>query len=101
MPTLGLSFLPFLLLLGAGYAVGACSRRSPGAPAAATAASFNFLTGPEPAIRSLLAQFGVIAEPSENIWKHTLATLLIDRDGKIGHRIDGSAWEAENVLKRL
>ncbi|MBI5689114.1 MAG: SCO family protein [Verrucomicrobia bacterium] len=63
--------------------------------------NFNFLTGPEPAIRSLLAQFGVIAEPSDNIWKHTLATLLIDRDGKIVHRADGSAWEAEDFLKRL
>ena len=65
------------------------------------AANFSFLTGPEPAIRSLLAQFGVIAEPSENIWKHTLATLLIDRDGKIIHRIDGSAWDPEDILQRL
>ena len=65
------------------------------------ASNFNFLTGPEPAIRSLLAQFGVIAEPSENIWKHTLATLLIDRDGKIIHRIDGSGWEPADLLKRL
>ena len=65
------------------------------------ASNFHFLTGPEPAIRNLLAQFGVIAEPSENIWKHTLATLLIDRDGKIIHRIDGSAWEPADLLKRL
>jgi protein SCO1/2 len=65
------------------------------------ASNFNFLTGPEPAIRSLLTQFGVIAEPGENIWKHTLATLLIGRDGKILHRIDGSAWEPDDLLKRL
>lgn len=65
------------------------------------ASNFNFLTGPEPAIRSLLAQFGVIAEPSESIWKHTLATLLIDGDGKIAHRIDGSTWDPEDFLKRL
>lgn len=64
-------------------------------------ANFHFLTGPEPAIRSLLTQFGVIAEPGENIWQHTLATLLIDRDGRIIHRIDGSAWEPEDLLKRL
>lgn len=65
------------------------------------ASNFNFLTGPEPAIRSLLTQFGVIAEPSENIWKHTLATLLIDRDGRIVHRLDGSNWDPEEFLKRL
>lgn len=63
--------------------------------------NFNFLTGPEPAIRSLLAQFGVLVEPSENIWKHTLATLLIDRDGKIVHRVDGSGWTPEDFLQRL
>jgi protein SCO1/2 len=65
------------------------------------ASNFNFLTGPEPAIRSLLTQFGVIAEPSADIWKHTLATLLIGRDGKIIHRIDGSVWDPEDILKRL
>ena len=64
-------------------------------------ANFNFLTGPESAIRDLLAQFGVIAVPSENIWKHTLATVLIDRDGRIIHRIDGSAWEPADLLQRL
>lgn len=63
--------------------------------------NFSFLTGPENAIRDLLAQFGVIAEPSESIFKHTLATLLIDRDGKILHRVDGSTWSVEDFLQRL
>ena len=53
-------------------------------------ANFSFLTGPENAIRDLLAQFGVIAEPGESIFKHTLSTLLIGRDGRILHRVDGS-----------
>ncbi len=64
-------------------------------------ANFSFLTGPVSAVRDLLTQFGVIAEKSDNIWKHSLATLLIDRDGKIAHRIDGSTWEPEDFLKRL
>jgi protein SCO1/2 len=63
--------------------------------------NFSFLTGPEPAIRDLLVQFGVLAEPGENIFKHTLATLLIDRDGRILHRIDGSQWNPEDLLARL
>jgi protein SCO1/2 len=62
---------------------------------------WSFLTGPEPAIRDLLAQFGVIAEPGENVFKHSLATLLIGRDGKIQHRIDGSAWSPDEFLARL
>lgn len=65
------------------------------------AANFSFLTGPEEAIRSLLSQFGVIAEPGENIWKHTLATVLIDREGRIIHRADGSNWSPEEFLGRL
>jgi protein SCO1/2 len=63
--------------------------------------TFSFLTGPETAVRDLLTQFGVIAEKGDNIWKHTLATLLIDRDGKIAHRVDGSTWEPDEFLRRL
>jgi protein SCO1/2 len=61
--------------------------------------NFSFLTGPERAIRDLLAQFGIIAEPGENIFKHTLATLLIGTDGKILHREDGSAWSPDDFIK--
>jgi len=63
--------------------------------------NFTFLTGPEAAIRDLLTQFGVIAEPGENVFKHTLATLLIGPDGRIVHRIDGSQWSPDDILSRL
>lgn len=63
--------------------------------------NFSFLTGPEKAIRDLLTQFGVIAEPGDNIFKHTLATLLIGPDGKILHRVDGSTWMPDDFLKYL
>jgi|688.fasta_scaffold26023_2 cytochrome oxidase Cu insertion factor (SCO1/SenC/PrrC family)/Cu/Ag efflux protein CusF len=63
--------------------------------------NFQFLTGSEAAVRRLLAQFGVIAEPSENIWKHTLATVLIDRDGRITQRVEGSTWDPEIFLRLL
>ncbi|MBI5771545.1 MAG: SCO family protein [Verrucomicrobia bacterium] len=63
--------------------------------------NFSFLTGPEGAIRDLLAQFGVIAEPGENVFKHTLATLLIGPDGRIIHRLDGSNWSPDDFLKFL
>jgi protein SCO1/2 len=64
-------------------------------------ANFSFLTGPEAAIRDLLLQFGVLVEPGENLFKHTLATLVIDRDGRIVHRIDGSQWTPADVAARL
>ncbi len=64
-------------------------------------ANFSFLTGPENAIRDLLAQFGVIARPGENVFKHTLSTLLIGPNGTILHRVDGSTWSPEEFLNRL
>lgn len=63
--------------------------------------NFRFLTGPEAAVKNLLTQFGVVALPGEGILKHSLATLLIDENGKIVHREDGSRWEAEAFLSRL
>ncbi|MFM9030725.1 MAG: SCO family protein, partial [Opitutaceae bacterium] len=44
--------------------------------------NFSFLTGPEGAIRDLLTQFGVITQLQGDILQHTLATLLIDPQGR-------------------
>ena len=64
-------------------------------------ANFTFLTGSNQAIADLLQQFGVYAIPGENLFRHTLATILIGADGKIVHRTDESSWEPEEFLKRL
>ncbi len=63
--------------------------------------NFSFLTGPEGAIRDLLAQFGVIAEFDGDLLKHTLATLVIDEHGKIAFREDGSAWDPAKLVAHL
>ncbi len=63
--------------------------------------NFSFLTGPEPAISALLTQFGVIAEFKDGLLKHTLATLLIDRQGRIVHRADGSTWEPADFVAKM
>jgi len=63
--------------------------------------NFSLLTGPESAVKDLLTQFGVIAEFEGGLLKHTLATLLINEQGKIAHRVDGSAWEAADFVRRL
>lgn len=63
--------------------------------------NFTFLTGPENAVRDLLTGFGVLVAPGENIFKHTLATVLIDEHGRIVHRVDGSGWTPEDFLQRL
>jgi protein SCO1 len=63
--------------------------------------NFSFLTGPETAIKDLLAQFGVIAEFDGDLIKHTLSTLLVDENGKIIHRADGSQWEPKDFVAKM
>jgi protein SCO1/2 len=63
--------------------------------------NYSFLTGPEAAIRSLLAQFGVLKEFQGNILNHTATTLLIDETGRIIHRADGSTWDVQEFVQKL
>jgi protein SCO1 len=63
--------------------------------------NFTLLTGPENAIKSLLSTFGVLASFQGDLLNHTLATVLIDENGKIIHRADGSRWEPQEFLGKL
>lgn len=63
--------------------------------------NFSFLTGPDSAIKDLLTQFGVIAEMKGDLLTHTLTTLLIDENGKIVHRTDGSQWEPKDFVAKM
>ncbi len=70
-------------------------------------ANFSFLTGPEGAIKDLLKQFGVLAELEAGaktevpLIKHTLATLLINEQGKIVWRADGSQWKPAEFVEKM
>ena len=63
--------------------------------------NFSFHTGPESAIKDLLAQFGVITAFEGDIINHTLATVLIDANGRIVHRADGSVWEPKDFVAKM
>jgi protein SCO1 len=63
--------------------------------------NFSFLTGPDLAVRHLLAQLGVIREFEGATIKHTLATVLINEAGKITYRVDGSVWQVDDFVQRL
>jgi protein SCO1/2 len=63
--------------------------------------NFSFLTGPESAIKDLLAQFGVLTEFKGPILNHTLATILINEQGRIIHRFDGSNWEPRDFVAKM
>ncbi len=63
--------------------------------------NFTFLTGPDSAVRHLLAQLGVLREFEGNTIKHSLATVLINEDGRIVHRVDGSLWQVSDFVERM
>jgi protein SCO1/2 len=63
--------------------------------------NWSFLTGPDAAVRHLLAQLGVIREFEGATIKHTLATVLINEQGKISYRVDGSVWLVDDFVRRL
>lgn len=63
--------------------------------------NYSFLTGPESAIKSLLAQFGVLVSFQGELLNHTLATVLIDEHGRIVHRVDGSRWEPKEFIDKM
>ena len=63
--------------------------------------NWSFLTGPDAAVRHLLAQLGILREFEGDTIKHTLATVLVDEQGRIIHRVDGSAWEPEEFIARM
>jgi len=63
--------------------------------------NYSFMTGPESAIKDLLRQFGVIAEVEGPLIQHTLATLLIDEEGRIIDRADGSRWDPDQFVRKI
>jgi protein SCO1 len=63
--------------------------------------NWSFLTGPDSAVRHLLAQLGIIREFEGGTIKHNLATLLIDANGRIIHRVDGSQWGTDDFLPKM
>lgn len=63
--------------------------------------NYSFLTGPDPAIRALLTQFGVIAEFKGDLINHTLATILLNEKGTITWRADGSTWSVDDFIGRM
>ena len=63
--------------------------------------NFSFLAGEPSAIRDILTQSGVVAKAEAGTINHTLATILIDTNGRILFRKDGSRWDVDDFLTRL
>ena len=64
-------------------------------------ANFNLLTGPKQAIDDIMTQFGILTVEEDGTINHTMATLLIDRKGRIIFRREGSRWSYKDFIERL
>ncbi len=62
---------------------------------------FSFLTGGEAVIDDVLKTFGLLTYTEEGVINHTMATFIIDPNGKILHRRDGSRWSVADFMGRL
>lgn len=61
----------------------------------------TFLTGPKGEVDDLMQQFGIHRRNRDGTIDHTMATLIIDPEGRIHYRKDGSRWSVEDFAERI
>ena len=64
-------------------------------------ARWTFVTGTPDAIRTLTRAFAVHTEKNGVLLDHTLATAVIDRDGRVAEIWRGNHWRSDDVLATL
>ena len=62
--------------------------------------SFHLLTATEKLTNDLLRLFGILTTEEDGTINHTMATLLIDANGRIAFRKEGSLWKVEEFLEK-
>lgn len=63
--------------------------------------NFHFVTGPKSAVRDLIKSYGVTAIDQVDTVMHSLATVLVAKDGSIAMRSEKSAWSPDEFLEAL
>jgi protein SCO1/2 len=58
---------------------------------------WHFLTGSLEAVRDVAGRFGLLFWPEENMISHTVATVVIDRQGRVAARIEGSSYRTSEL----
>lgn len=63
--------------------------------------NFHLLTNTDPkVIDDLLRQFGIITMDEDGTINHTMATLLVDANGRVAFRKEGARWTVDEFLKQ-
>lgn len=60
---------------------------------------FYLLTGEQTVVDDLLRQFGILTMEEDGTINHTMATLLIDANGRVAFRKEGSSWRVDEFLE--
>lgn len=61
--------------------------------------NFHLLTSTREAVDDVLRQFGILTMNENGTINHTMATLLIDANGRVAFRREGSTWTVEEFLE--
>ena len=61
--------------------------------------NFHLLTGDSSVVDDLLRQFGILTMEEDGTINHTMATLLVDRNGRVAYRKEGTTWTIEEFLE--
>jgi len=62
--------------------------------------NFHLLTTGEPSVvDDLLRQFGILTMEEDGTINHTMATLLVDANGRVAYRKEGATWTTDEFLK--
>jgi protein SCO1/2 len=61
--------------------------------------NFRLLTGDPAVVDDLLRQFGILTMEEDGTINHTMATLLVDANGRVAYRKEGATWTPEEFLE--
>ncbi|MDG1241214.1 MAG: SCO family protein [Opitutae bacterium] len=61
--------------------------------------NFHLLTGTQEVVDDLLRQFGIVSMEEDGTINHTMATLLVDANGRVAFRKEGSKWTTKEFLQ--
>ena len=61
--------------------------------------NFHLLTISQSVVDDLLRQFGILTIEEDGTINHTMATLLIDANGRVAYRKEGATWSIEDFME--
>lgn len=63
--------------------------------------NFHLLTSTQKTVDDLLRLFGIVTVDEDGTIDHTMATLLVDANGRIAYRKEGSKWSVSDFIEEI